>query len=219
MSQAMARGAPRRPPRRAVERLAELAEAYGCPAHLAEVNAFFRSPPPAQVTATLVGSLPHGGSILDLTFASTYEPFWPAYRDEHARRVENLTVHARWYRGPGERPALICLHGLGGGPFFLEERVFAARHWAKLGLDVVLLQLPFHGARRPRDRTVSFPSPHLVRTNETFGQLIHDLRALIAWLRARDVPQVGVIGMSLGGYTTALLACIDRDLACAVPMI
>jgi pimeloyl-ACP methyl ester carboxylesterase len=60
----------------------------------------------------------------------------------------------------------------------------------------------------------------VVRTNEAFGQAIADLRALIAHLRAtRGAPAVGVMGMSLGGYTTALLATIDPELAFAIPII
>jgi pimeloyl-ACP methyl ester carboxylesterase len=214
LSEAVSRSGPRRPPRRAAELLGRLAELYG-----AEPDALFRPPPPAEVTAEHVAALPGGGSVVDLRFPSSYEPLLASYRDEHVRHEANLTAHARWYRGPGERPALVCLHGLGGGPFFLEERVFVARYWYRLGLDVVLFQLPFHGLRRPRGRRVGFPSPHVVRTNETFGQIVHELRALMAWLRARDVPQIGFLGMSLGGYVTALLASLEADLAFAVPMI
>jgi hypothetical protein len=64
-----------------------------------------------------------------------------------------------------------------------------------------------------------FPSPNPVRTNEGFGQAIFDLRALAAWLRGRGSSCVGVMGMSLGGYTTALWASIDAELAFAVAMI
>ena len=46
-----------------------------------------------------------------------------------------------------------------------------------------------------------------------------DLRDFIGWLREKGHPQVGVMGMSLGGYTTSLLATLENDLAFAVPMI
>ena len=60
-----------------------------------------------------------------------------------------------------------------------------------------------------------FPSANLVRTNEAFGQAVFDLRALAAYLRANGAPSVGAIGMSLGGYTTALWASVDPTLAFA----
>jgi len=43
-----------------------------------------------------------------------------------------------------------------------------------------------------------------------------DLRRLLAWIRAQGAPRVGVYGLSLGGYTTALFASLEADLACAI---
>jgi dienelactone hydrolase len=63
-----------------------------------------------------------------------------------------------------------------------------------------------------------FPSANVIRTNEAFGQAVSDLRALRAWLEQRG-SVVGVMGMSLGGYTTALWASVDPKLAYAVPWI
>jgi pimeloyl-ACP methyl ester carboxylesterase len=165
---------------------------------------------------------PVGAGVTDLAFPSTYRPVLPAYLDEHARLVENLTVHARLYHGRSRgRPALICLHGWGGGAYWLEERAFVASYWQRHGYDVVLFQLPFHGRRQPvgRDRGSLFPSANVVRTNEAFGQAISDLRALRGLLAARGAPAVGVMGMSLGGYTAALWASLDDRLAFAVPWI
>ncbi len=72
--------------------------------------------------------------------------------------------------------------------------------------------LPFHGARTPPGGGRSgalFPSANPMRTNEAFGHAIYDLRALAMWLRERGASAVGGIGMSLGGYTTALWASIS----------
>jgi acetyl esterase/lipase len=46
-----------------------------------------------------------------------------------------------------------------------------------------------------------------------------DIRRLLSWVRAQDAPAVGVMGLSLGGYNTALLASLDAGLACAIPGI
>jgi pimeloyl-ACP methyl ester carboxylesterase len=176
----------------------------------------FPAPPAAQVTETRVGD-----GVADLAFASEYRPCFAGYRDEYQGYLENLTAHARHYRRPGaNRPTLVLLHGLGGGAYWLEERAFVVPYWLHKGFDVVVFQLPFHGRRLPSGRTngTLFPSAHVVRTNEAFGQAVWDLRALRGWLESRG-STVGVMGMSLGGYTTAVWASVDPGLAFAVPWI
>ncbi len=41
----------------------------------------------------------------------------------------------------------------------------------------------------------------------------------MAWLRQEEHPEVGVMGMSLGGYTAALLATVESGLSFCVPVI
>jgi hypothetical protein len=43
-----------------------------------------------------------------------------------------------------------------------------------------------------------------------------DLRRLLAWVRERSDAPTGVYGLSLGGYTASLLACLDEQLACVI---
>src|SRR6185503_5010620 len=119
------------------------------------------------------------------------------------------------------RPVVVLLHGWGGGTYWVTERSFAVEYWLRHGLDVVAFQLPLHGHRTPAGRRSGqlFLSPHVIRTNEAFGQAIHDLRGLAAALRADGAPAIGAMGMSLGGYTTALWASIDDQLAFACAII
>ena len=42
---------------------------------------------------------------------------------------------------------------------------------------------------------------------------------LLEVVRTQDVPALGLSGMSLGGYTTALYASLVKDVAFAAPMI
>jgi pimeloyl-ACP methyl ester carboxylesterase len=206
-------------------RLVELARFYG-DGTLGADSRFFPTPPVPAVSARAIGDGPEDSRVTELAFASDYRPFHPEYADEHLRWRENLTVHARLYtRRRGEpRPTVVLVHGWGAGSFWLEERAFAVGRWVRAGFDAVTIQLPFHGRRTPAvpgaNRSGAlFPSPHLVRTNEGFGQAIWDLRALTAYLRQRGAPAVGVMGMSLGGYTSALWASVDPSLAFAVVMI
>jgi pimeloyl-ACP methyl ester carboxylesterase len=216
----MARSRLRRPPSDARALLEDLAARYGAERHFADPDTFFRPPPLPQVRATHRGDRP-GGALVDLAWTSSFRPFLPEYEAEHAEHVENLSGHARWYRSARPRPVVICLHGWGGGAFAFEARAFPVGYYQRLGLDPILFTLPFHGRRTPAGQRAgqAFPSPHVVRTNESFAQAIHDLRALGRWLREQDVPQIGVTGMSLGGYTTALLAALEPELAFAAPII
>ena len=225
MERRMSETAPRHAvPADARVRLLELARVYQ-DGTLGHPSRFFAEPDAAEVVERPAGHA-FGVPVTDLTFASSYQPFFADYRLEHHRWVENHTAHARHYGHGGGRPVMVCLHGWGGGTWWLEERAFVIGYWLARGFDVVLFQLPFHGARAPiapgggRGRSGAlFPSAHLVRTNEAFGQAIHDLRALRAHLSAGGAGPVGAIGMSLGGYTTALWATIDPALAFAVAMI
>jgi pimeloyl-ACP methyl ester carboxylesterase len=203
------------------ERLLQAIEAYR-PA-LADVSAMYPTPPSVTVRETPDGDGPEGSRVTALAWESAYRPFLGEYRAEHERFRENLTAHARLYtKQPGAtpRPVMVCLHGWGGGVFWFEERAFAVPYWLRRGYDVALFQLPYHGARAPAEapRGAVFPSAHVVRTNEAFGQAVFDLRTLRAHL-GRKGGKVGAIGMSLGGYTTALWATVDPELAWAVPMI
>jgi dienelactone hydrolase len=212
--------APRRNPADPRALLLDLARTYG-DGTLGVPSAFFPDPAPARVERSRAGSGPHDAAIWDLRFPSEYRPYLPSYRDEHARHRENLTAHARlWTRGPG-RPTAVLLHGWGGGGYWMTARSFAAEYWLRHGLDVVAFQLPYHGHRATSALRSGalFLSPHVVRTNEAFGQAIHDLRALAAYLTAQGSPAIGVMGMSLGGYTTALWASLDETLAFAVAII
>jgi pimeloyl-ACP methyl ester carboxylesterase len=210
-------------PTDAHRRLVELAARYGDDT-LGAPSRFFPAPPPPVVDERPDGEA-WGARVSLLRWSSGYRPFLPEHRDDHHRWVANHTAHARLYRvGPG-RPTMVVLHGWGGGAWWLEERAFVVGYWLARGFDVALFQLPFHGARAPDGvgrgprSGALFPSTNVVRTNEAFGQAIWDLRGLATHLRARGASAIGAMGMSLGGYTTALWASLDRELAFAVAMI
>jgi pimeloyl-ACP methyl ester carboxylesterase len=170
----------------------------------------------------VVDCLKKRDGVVDLAFASSYRPSFPGYVDEHASYLANLTARARWLRGETPGPTVILIHGWQAGSYLGFQQLLPVKLLRRLGFDVVMFQLPFHAERAPLQAPGSgslFPSPHVVRTNETFGQVISDLRVLARFLRTRGVPAVGVMGMSLGGYVTALWASLDKDLAFAVPIV
>src|SRR5262249_25898975 len=110
----------------------------------------------------------------------------------------------------------VLIHGCAQGHWSFEERAWPIA-WLAKRFDLALALLPFH-ALRSHGRAI-FPGGDPRFTNEGFRQSMQDLRALVRFLRARGAPSVGVMGMSLGGYTTALAATVEPDLAFAVPVI
>jgi len=162
------------------------------------------------------------GEVLDLTWSSGWHCAREDQRARFQRWRENNTAHVRLFRHRDRAaPAIVCVHGYRAGTFSFEERAFGAQWLFNLGLDVALFTLPFHALRAPASRrsTPLFPTADVARTNEAFGQAMWDLRRLIGHLRERGAPNVGVMGMSLGGYTTSLLATVERELDFAVPYI
>lgn len=160
------------------------------------------------------------GEVYDLEWDSGYSGLDASHRRTLARVPRNARCHARWFRHKKRAPLVICIHGWGVGYLSVEEHTFEADRLYRAGMDVVLFTLPFHAKRAPVGRTTPmFPSVDPVRTNEGFAQAIYDLRALLLILKHEKVPSIGVMGMSLGGFTTALLATVETGLDFIVPFI
>ena len=121
----------------------------------------------------------------------------------------------------GPRPTAILIHGYLGGMFGVEERMWPIRWLLRQGLDVAISVLPFHGHRGSAGRfeTPAWPNADMRVTAEGYRQAVWDLRVLSRALRERGAPAVGVVGMSLGGYTAALFATVDDGVDFCVPMI
>ena len=158
---------------------------------------------------------------------------WPSKPGVHAASLaerwlaaeENRWAHARLFSRAAadgqRRPVAVLIHGYMGGHLAMEERIWPLEQFDARGLDVALLVLPHHGPRKGRGalQRPLFPSPDARLTVEGLRQSIFDLRALIDILRREGHPAVGLAGMSLGGYITALMATLEPELAFALPII
>lgn len=161
------------------------------------------------------------GQILDIEFASNYRVRNPAYEAEHRSRPENLTVFARaWKHHTPGSATLLAIHGWTMGDQRLNSLAFLPGLFYDLGLDVVLIELPYHGRRRPSGAGQSFlfPDTNVVRVNEAIGQAISDLRQLRRRLEAIGFRNIGCVGMSLGGYVGSLWSSLD-PLAFCIPVV
>jgi pimeloyl-ACP methyl ester carboxylesterase len=167
---------------------------------------------------------PASGVCEELTFESRYVPANPLLRDTFAAYRANRIARARYWRHhAGPRPTVVAIHGFYADNYWLNERFFDIRGLYELGCDVVLFTLPFHGTRQERG---SFFSGHgffaggPAHINEAFGQAVHDVRTIMNYLEdARGVERLGVTGLSLGGYTAALLAAIEPRLCFSLPTV
>jgi pimeloyl-ACP methyl ester carboxylesterase len=213
MERRMAPRTPRIEHADARQRLLDLGREYS-DGTLGLPSPFFPVPDHPDIELTPAGDGPLDTHIVDLKFRSDYQPFHPAARESYLSIIENMTAHARWWTSGKGRPTIVLIHGWGGGNHWVTARTFVVPYWLRHGYDVVSFQLPFHGERAPvatgavMKSGALFPSPNPLRTNEAFGHAIHDLRALSLFMRKRGSSAVGVMGMSLGGYTSALWASI-----------
>lgn len=197
-------------------------------ADTADPAAFFEPPPrPIRVSehrATTAVFRPDDGQCVDLTFDSPFEPRNPRLRKRYLRNKRNRRAHARYWRHrDGPRPTLVCVHGFFADAFWLNTWFLALPWLYRLGCDVLLFTLPFHG---PRQAPLSPFSGHgffaggLPRLNEAFAHAVHDLRAYIDYLQDQhQSPRIGITGVSLGGYTSALMAAIEPRLHLAIPNV
>jgi dienelactone hydrolase len=161
----------------------------------------------------------------DLVFPSPHEPLEPRfarrYFDEYA---ENHTVFARRVRPTGveQRPRLLYLHGYMQPETYLEEFAVLAGMALFLDVEVIQLQPPYHGRRRPRRSRFDgeyYWTADVVRSFEALRQTLLDARALLTWLLAQDDRPVGVAGISLGGTLTCALTCLEERFAFSVPIV
>jgi pimeloyl-ACP methyl ester carboxylesterase len=133
----------------------------------------------------------------------------------------NNLVLGRFFRAGHEwqqRPSLVLLHGWNG------ERacrwLFPPLAWRlnRVGINVAMLELPYHGRRRPSEAGAprNFISHDLLHTVEAARQALADTRALVAWLRSQGSTCVGLWGVSLGAWLAGLIACQDPHVRFAV---
>ena len=191
-------------------------------------SAFFRQPPEnVRVTEyeprwTIFE--PDDGRCIGLKFNSPYEPWNPRLEATYAAHRNNRVARARWWRhNDGPRPLLLAIHGFMADPYWLNVKFFALQQYYEQGYDVVLFTLPHHGLRAEDSTLYSgqgFFSSGMSGINESMGQAICDLRVLMRYLRREcGVEKIAVTGVSLGGWTSSMLASLHDALEAVIPNV
>lgn len=168
---------------------------------------------------------PDGGVCEQLVWESPFHPFNPRLTKAYLKHKKNAQATARYWRHKkGPRPTIILIHGFVLDQYWVNEKFFRLQwFYHSLGVDTIVFTLPFHG---PRQANYSLFSGHgffgggLSWINECFRQTVLDFRSLLDYLQhTLGVEKIGVTGISLGGYTTSLLAALEERLDFAIPNV
>jgi pimeloyl-ACP methyl ester carboxylesterase len=160
-----------------------------------------------------------GGTIVSREMVTDYQPH---LRDAPASASDRILIE-HWMHGPGRPSAtVVALHGFSMGYPRIDAFALFAAPLFQRGYDVALVTLPFHGARTPADARFSgerFAIPHVGRLNEAMRQAVYEIALVVHWMRECVDAPVGLLGLSLGGYLSALMAGLTADLAFVIPIV
>lgn len=201
------------------------AEFYAGLSDVVDTEELFIAPPSGvEIRSRPVGRLPWAPGVSrveTLSFKSPYRVLYPAARERFESHRRNSIARAmHWRHDDGPRPTIIVVHGFTGSPYWFNSSFFQLPWFYGHGCDVVLAMLPFHGPRNDRPAPFSGSglfAEGLANFNEAIFQSVCDLRVLIDHLQASGVANVGITGLSLGGYVTALMAAVEPRLHFAIP--
>lgn len=205
--------------RRMTRELRDALELFGERGWIEHPERYHRDPPPLEMASIDERRSPW----LDyrhLRFESGFEPHaGEPGRERWLGYAANRTAHARLLKHPGRmRPWLVCIPGYRMGHTMVDFAGFRVRWLHRvLGLNVAIPVMPLHGPRRVGRRGGDgFFTGDWIDTIHAQAQAVWDVRRLVGWLRAHGAPAVGAYGVSLGGYTTALVASLESDLDCVI---
>ncbi|MFO1526850.1 MAG: hypothetical protein U1F16_12865 [Turneriella sp.] len=200
---------------------------YANPEFISHPEAFFQKPKPAEplIRPADPMELPiHGAIYEDVLFPSEFEPLNPAYHASDiypAKQAPSIARLIRHAKG-GERPTIIVIHGYVLDGYDFNAQLFEVAKFFRLGFDVLMYTMPYHGPRRAPGARFSgdgFMFFDVARIAENVRWSVHDLTRYIDFLSARSKAPIGMMGFSLGGYHTALMASLDKRLAFAIPVV
>lgn len=212
-----------------LRRSMETAAFYTELAESGDATAFFREPPTGVRVRTRRGRWrprfePEDGVCEVVRFDSPFQPVHPDQHKAYLRHSNNRVAYARLIRHrDGPRPTMVAIHGFTAEGYLINEWFFALPWFYRMGCDIALFTLPFHGPRQTRFSPFSghgFFAGGTSRFNEAVAQSVYDFRILLNWLRREQgSEQVGVTGLSLGGFISAMLASVEPKLAFALPNV
>lgn len=122
---------------------------------------------------------------------------------------ENNLVWGKYFKlKKNSRGVILVLHG-----WRIKNYMFfdsACKKFLNIGLDSIFLDLPYHLHRTPSS---SYGGEYMissdgVQTIESIRQAILEAKILIDWLREQKVKKIGLFGVSLGSWLSAILCTL-----------
>lgn len=113
------------------------------------------------------------------------------------------------------KPNVIFVHGWRMKGFDRIKKNFHNSIMNNLGWNMYYYTLPYHLERQPEASLYSgefMVSANINRTVESTRQAIVDLRALIRWIKNNKQGPVIIIGVSLGGFVSNLVATLESEI-------
>ncbi|BBZ26347.1 peptidase [Mycolicibacterium madagascariense] len=163
------------------------------------------------------------GPVQNIRFQSSFQAVNPALRTKRGGYARNNVVHAQhWRHDDGPRPTLCLIHGFMGSAYLFNGLFFSLPWFYRSGYDVLLYTLPFHGRRAERHSPYSgygYFADGMSGFAEAMAQAVHDFRSVIDYLEYTGVDRIALTGMSLGGYTSALIAGVDDRVQAVIPNV
>ena len=112
-------------------------------------------------------------------------------------------------------PVILCMPGSPNRKEDLVEPVDLLTRWAQEGFFVISIDRPYHGDR-PGNREQAIREKWLPRV---LGEYVYDLMRALDYAATRpeaDMSRVGMLGLSMGGMESLLLAAVDERVGCIV---
>jgi pimeloyl-ACP methyl ester carboxylesterase len=163
------------------------------------------------------------GRVHNIRFDSSFEAINPAMRDRWRALQNNNVVRAQhWRHDDGPHPTLCLIHGFMGSPYLLNGLWMSLPWFYRSGYDVLLYTLPFHGRRAEKRSSFSgygYFANGLTGFAEAMAQAVHDFRSVVDYLQFTGVEKIALTGISLGGYTTALIAGVEERIDAVIPNV
>jgi pimeloyl-ACP methyl ester carboxylesterase len=163
------------------------------------------------------------GRVHNIRFNSSFEAVNPALRDRCSGYLRNNVVHAQhWRHDDGPHPTLCVIHGFMGSAYLFNGLFFSLPWFYRSGYDVLLVTLPFHGRRAEKYSPFSgygYFANGFAGFAEAMAQAVHDFRSLVDYLEFTGVDRIALSGMSLGGYTAALIASVEDRIQAVIPNV
>ncbi|HOO55212.1 MAG TPA: alpha/beta hydrolase family protein [bacterium] len=118
-------------------------------------------------------------------------------------------------------PCAIVVHGWREAGAFEFYHYLLGMVLARYGVNSFFINQPYHGVRKPagtQDGDMMLCAD-MEQTIRAFRQSVCDTRALISWVTKNYKGDTGIIGLSLGGFISSLVSCVDDRIKFLITVI